>query len=294
MAEKRELYKIDIQPENITEGINTGRVILYGHYVEGPYKVEIKGDSLFINGVRAFPQLMPKLFKEKCDSIREDRKNSKKTKQELESYMDSQYIIFRKLLKEKSYEIARDSILKALKKGKDVIDVAIASEGKGVVTYVVTSPLMTFNIFPNRNVKGFIPFYYPYEKTREEIEGDSIWKAICEKRDCLETKTNEIIEALKKGEVIEIYVSSSYFYNKKPFKNYQILDDRTLAELIYRVENNKLKLQYDNHLTLLANYNASEWPSLNTILRAAFGESRFNKMTTEQMIMDLLPISEQE
>ena len=65
-SEEPALYKTSLNIEIPNEGITTGYVIAYGHYIKPPYNVEIKNDTmLFINGVQIFPVLPSKLEIEK-------------------------------------------------------------------------------------------------------------------------------------------------------------------------------------------------------------------------------------
>lgn len=46
--------------EPATDGvIATGRVILYGQLIDPPYQLSLRGDTLFLNGVRIDPPIMP-------------------------------------------------------------------------------------------------------------------------------------------------------------------------------------------------------------------------------------------
>jgi len=49
---------IQISPQAPKEGINNGWVILYGHRIRPPYKIEYQGEKLFVNGVQAVPSLV--------------------------------------------------------------------------------------------------------------------------------------------------------------------------------------------------------------------------------------------
>jgi hypothetical protein len=71
-------YKIEINPITPSEGITTGHVIAYGHYIKPPYKVEVRDTCVFINNVQVWPPLQTKSKKE------EDEKN-KKTVDEIKS-----------------------------------------------------------------------------------------------------------------------------------------------------------------------------------------------------------------
>lgn len=50
--------KLAINPVKQTDGIKTGCIIAYGHYLKPPYKLENIGEKLLINGVQVAPSLI--------------------------------------------------------------------------------------------------------------------------------------------------------------------------------------------------------------------------------------------
>ena len=74
-----QFYKFDIHPITPKEGITTGVVIYFGHYIRPPYKVEARGEgwdtAVYINGLQVDPA--PKNIIEKLDqrnNIMRDRR----------------------------------------------------------------------------------------------------------------------------------------------------------------------------------------------------------------------------
>jgi len=50
--------KISIAPAREREGISSGTVVVYGHSLFPPYKVESVGEKVFINGIQVVPSLL--------------------------------------------------------------------------------------------------------------------------------------------------------------------------------------------------------------------------------------------
>lgn len=51
-------HKIDVVPMKLSEGIKTGLVMVYGHIISPPFKVERDGNRIFVNGIRVQPSLV--------------------------------------------------------------------------------------------------------------------------------------------------------------------------------------------------------------------------------------------
>jgi hypothetical protein len=53
------LYRMPISPVRPESGITTGLVVAYGHILQPPYRVEARGDAVFVNGVQVISGLQP-------------------------------------------------------------------------------------------------------------------------------------------------------------------------------------------------------------------------------------------
>lgn len=53
------LYRMSINPERPDSGITTGLVVAYGHVLQPPYRVEARGQAVFVNGVQIDPPIRP-------------------------------------------------------------------------------------------------------------------------------------------------------------------------------------------------------------------------------------------
>ena len=62
--------KIDVTPQAGTEGIKTGVVMVYGHIIPPPYRIESNDNRLLVNGV----QVVPSLIKERNRRNRPSKK----------------------------------------------------------------------------------------------------------------------------------------------------------------------------------------------------------------------------
>lgn len=63
------LYRIDIKPIKPDSGIDSGHVLVYGHYIRPPYVVSVEDSSVLINGVSVRPQLTPPGLQRRLDSL---------------------------------------------------------------------------------------------------------------------------------------------------------------------------------------------------------------------------------
>jgi hypothetical protein len=62
---KHGAYKVDIKQITPKDGIKTGHLIAYGHYIKPPYKIEVKDSILTVNNVQILPKLKPSIEIEK-------------------------------------------------------------------------------------------------------------------------------------------------------------------------------------------------------------------------------------
>lgn len=58
LSQIRGSRKFDVRPVKQTDGIKTGVVMVYGHVIPAPYKIEYIGNKLFVNGIQVEPSLV--------------------------------------------------------------------------------------------------------------------------------------------------------------------------------------------------------------------------------------------
>lgn len=202
IEKERELFKMDIKPVTPSEGIMTGHVILYGHYIKSPYKVEIKDDTLlFLNGVQIYPSLQPRAFKYR-DSIHEKRLQEKyawmrsyteHTNKVLRKIQE----IYRRVAKKENYnlKIAMDSVLEFLKNDPWV------KQGKIEIFDIDTVTFAGFRmryIYAGEKRLDFGILLYTYEPSPQNI---SLKEEKKMRKRFLEEIKKSIENRLKKGEI---------------------------------------------------------------------------------------------
>jgi hypothetical protein len=134
-AEKAKLYKIDIHQKTPSEGIETGHVILYGHYIKPPYKYEIVNDTLlFLNGVRAYPVLQPKVDEYIREKRREKYKEADRIAEphtkRVRSLIDTAEEVYMEIASTKGRDVAIDSVYEVLKGESLIVEVRIEPKGE--------------------------------------------------------------------------------------------------------------------------------------------------------------------
>lgn len=82
--EEAELYRMPIEQITPKDGIWTGHIIAYGHYIKPPYKVEVKDTTVLINNVQIYPALMTPGMIEKGKKAKEIREMKKR---EIEAFI---------------------------------------------------------------------------------------------------------------------------------------------------------------------------------------------------------------
>lgn len=108
--------KIQLNPQNISTGINSGGIIVYGHYLKSPYALEILGGKLLINGIQVAPTTIP------MDQERKNRVEVAKTRP-VDGYDEIKETLEKKWYSEKktnNREVLRRDILDVLLKRPEV------------------------------------------------------------------------------------------------------------------------------------------------------------------------------
>ena len=80
--EEAKLYRMPINQVTPEDGIWTGHVIAYGHYIKPPYKIEVRDTLVFINNVQVYPALKTPGMIEKERIEKEEREARKKAVEE--------------------------------------------------------------------------------------------------------------------------------------------------------------------------------------------------------------------
>lgn len=171
-VEKRE-HKIVINPHTPVEGIQSGYVIAYGHYLESPYEVKISDGKIYINGVQMY---MPKPPKPIQMSV--DRLGDYEQAQEMDSLIISKY---KEWKQEYGVVKAQELITEFLEKHASVKDAKIEND----ILYVIYKNGLRTNLLLGTAREA---------KQQKNASG--------EKELRLENRANRIINSLQKGSLV--------------------------------------------------------------------------------------------
>ena len=273
-SEEPSLYKTSLNIETPNEGIASGHVIAYGHYIKPPYKVEIKEDTiLFINGVQLFPHLASKFEIEKKRreeiSLEEYQKNHIKEEllvKRIHSLFDKIGETYKVIEPKNGRNKAIDSIFKLAQAETLVVKTDTTTIGKDDCTFYVDYFIPGYG-----DTTGFMLLLHGGDpssgytsKSREIRDSDdgekyvNYWK-------------KRIEEELREGDVI---FRSSFMGNKsgvnswKGYFFWRILDileneGLTIEEKIGEIKS-EVPLPFAESIKeLIYNFDPSEWPTKN-------------------------------
>lgn len=262
-----DLYKIDLNPVTPNEGITTGHVIAYGHYIKPPYKVEIKNDTmLFISGVQIFPVLPSKLEieKERREKIWLDEKFGK-ARMIAEPYLRKQDSLFEEMRRvykviepKEGRDKAIDSVFKLAEADTLVVKVDTTLIGRDDCTFLVDYFMPGYNhisglilrLYGGDTSSGYKPRPAP---TRQDMNA-------IKKRQAINIK-NQAEKALRNQSVI--YYTHSDSGRRREYRLWQILSilksdtldaEEKIEKLIGITNANAGK-------ELFYNFDPSEWPT---------------------------------
>ncbi len=229
--------KMEVNPVVPDSGITTGHLILYGHYVPPPYKVELRDTEVYINKVRVWPGL-------KTPDMRIE---------------DS--LLYPKNWKEKS-EKAKEIFLREIEKDGDTLKATkIAAESLKVLCgwdSVKVKKSVEYTSFLGNHQCTRDIYIRLGEKRRDKIlppRKDLIFTP----QERAQQIAKKMIEGLKEGKVIDV-----------AWEGWGILDDSVLIkikEIINMPISSEEKINQLWRLGLsgryiIANYNPEEWKSI--------------------------------
>jgi len=274
IEKERELYQMDIKQITPKDGIRTGYVIAYGHFIKPPYKFEIVNDTmLFLNGVQIEPQLYPKKLYRYIDSIRAERAAKDPYQAKKDSIcraittLDSiARVIYKQVYKSRGRDGAVDTVMKFFK-AQDIIDsVSFCGfwdkDGAQFEIFHPRPPGKTSLIITLRG-PDFKPDTVPLFKSTPQSKREVIERFLLKKYN----------DELEKGWLLLFTGTPGSPYERSQGDKYirkllSILDNRDLSleEKFSEVEKIKYDLPlYKGIKVLLYNYTPSEWPKLNEI-----------------------------
>jgi len=264
---EEKLYRVDIHPITPKDGIWTGYVIAYGHYIKPPYKFEIKHDTiLYINDVQIEPPIESlikirkiaqkwhfKHLEEK--SIREGMKPYQEHVSRLAEEIEG---LFKALMESRGRDVVIDTIKKLLQSDtliwkfsvepleEDIVTVGIWGKGPGGKK--LAGRLMELRLKP------YNPYKSAFPKPKDETERISWIKERLES----DIKHNEDI--LRKGGLL---VGNSWHSSSREiFLIYEIMSANSLnlAEKVQQLR--KIDPTYRFCKEVIYNYSQKEFQEL--------------------------------
>lgn len=241
-------YKIDIKQITPKEGITTGHVIAYGHYIKPPYKIEVRDTIVFINDVQIFPIVLcvgKKKEKEKELEQTNKWKNSEEYKTMQKYHMEADDI-YNNTLK------ATNDTLKAVKKA---VKIHLESGLYDSITF-------DKNVSKNRTkfwYKGWsFPVYYEFTP---RVERKVTYKGNITRTDVAQQIAESLRKSLGRNRIKYFgYTGEETKKGSDIYKIANILNNTALnpEQKIAELENMGI-LRWDD---VVYNYQPSEWVGL--------------------------------
>jgi len=261
--EEAKLYRMPIKQITPKDGIWTGHVIAYGHYIKPPYKIEVKDTIVLINNVQVYPALKTPGMIEKDAETKANRDSVYEEKWQ-QLILDSQEL-YRKITNENTLEVAIDTVVKIFKNSGMCDSVQIRSN-------------RSIKIFPKSKQVGFIISYHtfqeieefkkcnpmtPKEAREQSIEnlrkiggpvGPSEWAIYISKK---------LKEDLIRGDLVVVNKSGIWpvAYGREIAQITKVLKDEHLSKQ-EKINHLPKFLSYETKYMIIVNYNQKEWQTL--------------------------------
>lgn len=238
---------IRIAPVKLSDGIMTGVVIIYGHVVPPPYKVEYRGDSLYMNGVQVSPALVARREYEK--SYRKPTEADRVKSRGITEFTSRAQDIYRKKKVKVSDAALKSEILDYVKSQKLVKDAKWDSE-RFMLVKLADDKWDSFGYGIEFNLI----------EPGSRIEPESVRKVRIEsnKKQHLE----EIGNRLRKGDCAFFTSDDGVYFSPDPREKVNaIMQDSKLSkrERIHRLHEEVLPGTSFPALDIVANYDPDEW-----------------------------------
>jgi hypothetical protein len=174
--DEADYYRIPIEYLKVKtpeKGIETGLVIVYGHPLKPPYKVEQVEDKVFINGVQVLPKLENPNYKAPdprikiTDEWRKCEARILKIKGEIECYAEAMHAKYGKkegIIKTKEYLRTLKSV-KVKEELEDAVNLTFIECDKPVTELIDVTPIIPYNPGP------IINHVSPQEYAQKQKEG---------------------------------------------------------------------------------------------------------------------------
>jgi len=264
--EEAKLYRMPIKQITPKDGIWTGHVIAYGHYIKPPYKFEIRDDTLlFVNNVQIIPPLISTISLKRKEEMEEESheagKVAKQYNDRLDAILNMAREVYREITLRKDRNAAMDSICKLFKNDtllkKIIIDVRVYPTSESDATMSIKLNLPGFGVTP------FILQFYLYPPdTGKPIYKDKK-EEIAARKASLQDDIGEFSNDLNKGKILLVssFRGWPFTVEKLNKKTKDIIDILSSSKSAGEKRDilNSLKL-IDPEKEILYNYESTEWP----------------------------------
>jgi len=284
--EEAKLYRMPIKQITPKDGIWTGHVIAYGHYIRPPYKIELKDTIVFINNVQVYPALKTPgmIAKEKREQeLGEARKKAMREYIEIhqDEYTEMQRIdslakvLYEKEKASRGKEYAIDAVIEYYRKssGVDSTRVISADDGEFLVFYAagtIQYELRRMRGFkrPSKKTIRYAPTPVstsgpPIYKTKEERDADMQKMGFpTTKQGWAELWAKRYEKLLRDGWVQVFGVDGKdNTTESKLLEVFKIIDDNKTSKC-EKYNNLRGILPHMQSLAIIENYHSKEWKSI--------------------------------
>ncbi|HEC78423.1 MAG TPA: hypothetical protein ENI34_04680 [candidate division WOR-3 bacterium] len=285
--EEAKLYRMPINQITPEDGIWTGHVIAYGHYIKPPYKIEVKDTIVLINNVQVYPALKTPGMIEKERKDEEMREARKKEEQDYIKAHQAEYnemqkvdslakVLYEREKAGKGRENAINVVAKFYKKSIGVDSVRIIDDREILVCY---SPgTIQFEL---QRIKGYRkpthrfielepypPLSSPPDIYKTQEERDEAMRKMgfpTTKQGWAEWWAERFEEKLKEGWAVTFWATQRYGsgiqWESDLIKTHEFLKDKQRSPID---KYNALRgiFSHTGILALIANFDYKEWNSL--------------------------------
>jgi hypothetical protein len=265
--EEPSLYKTSLHPETPNEGITTGHVIAYGHYIKPPYKLEIREDTLlFLNGIRIHPPFPSKIRLEEARREREKYEKaieiSEPHRKRLRALINKGEELYKEIAPKKGREAAVEAVSELLKKDSLMVDVKVVSRQKEYILLEVQYYLPGLFMPPEDPLGELVELRMHSPKSTPTISDEERLKR---KKSSVVRMKEKAEKDLGKGHVlmtINVSVCLNVLFEMHFWRIVEVLRDinQTFSEKLEKLCGWDIGLLEDGAKELLYNYDPDEWP----------------------------------
>jgi hypothetical protein len=270
--EEAQLYRMPIKQVTPKDGIWTGYVIAYGHYIKRPYRFEIReGTLLFINSVKVYPPLTSGISLFRKAKLREKYRDAESLSK---PYTDRfEYLVaiaksaYSTVASEKGRNTAIDSIYNFFKNDtllrKILVNISIEPTGKNDATMSIRLRYPGYGGPANVPTLIAVPFYL--DPPEPAIKYESKEEEIAIMRQCLDDRVKNYCEALKNNKVLLFSSFRRLPHISKIDVLVNIVEIMHTSQPLTEQHKGLRRLRLADEKEILYNFNPGEWPSLENL-----------------------------